>query len=359
MSWQVSLPAQLTDVEWGSWTEILEQNPALCSPFFRPEYIQCVGKVLPIEIAVLRRDGKPLAFFPFERTNRSQAGAPGRTFADYQGVIHRPDTIFDVREMLSAASLIQWRFDHLLLTHPDFVRWSWTQWNSPQIDLSRGIEDYFDDLYTRHPNLKGLKKSERRVSRDIGQIRLEFGSLDKSLLDLMLNWKAAQYEATQRSHPFAESWVRPLLETALNCSGTDFSGRLAVLWAGSEPLAIEYSLQSRHTLHTLVSAYNIEHSKHSPGMLRDLHLIESSSQHGIKTIDMGKGLEGYKQKLMNAASTLCEGAIDTNYLRNGLRSCFHRSRYRFLRSSWSTPIKRIARSAANVFPSIRRLLFMR
>ncbi len=359
MSWTVIAAKDLSECQGDAWIEILRGNPALASPFFRPEYTRCVAKELPIEVAIFSRDGQPISFFPFERVNESIAIAPGRSLADYQGIIRFADDPLDMRAMLSQANISRWEFDHLLIMDGQLNPWCWTNWESPQIDLKQGTDHYFADLFSRHANLKGLRKSERRICRDIGELRFEFGCRDQSVLELLLKWKAAQYEATQRLHPFTNAWVSILFKEMLTYQQADFRGLLTVLWAGCEPLAIEYSLQSHQTLHTLVSAYNIEYSKYSPGMLRDLHLIEECGKHGITCIDMGKGLESYKKKLMNAACKLGEGSVDSFQARGYVRHLLNESRYRFLRSPWSLPAKRVARSAARIVPSIRRILSMR
>ncbi len=61
--------------------------------------------------------------------------------------------------------------------------------------------------------------------------------------------------------------------------------------------------------HMLLCAYDPAYARYSPGLMRNLFLLESGLHHGLQKIDFGKGLEEYKRDIMNAAVRLGEGSV--------------------------------------------------
>jgi CelD/BcsL family acetyltransferase involved in cellulose biosynthesis len=80
----------LGDGDWAIWRAMLEANPALASPYFRPEFARVAGRVSPgAGVAVFSRGGETVGFFPHQR--RGGAMQPlAAPMNDYHGIIAFP-----------------------------------------------------------------------------------------------------------------------------------------------------------------------------------------------------------------------------------------------------------------------------
>ncbi len=361
MPWTLTSANQLSAAQLDAWRQLLVRAPHFESPFFTPEYTQAVAKVVPhIEVAMLHGAAGVEVVFPFERAANGRAIAVGRDIADYQGAIYARGVDFDCEAMLKFLGLTQWRFDHLFPCDGALASKCWVNWASPQIDLSNGVEDYLRELYARHKRIKRtFVQSERGLQRDLGPVRMEFASNCPHAFDLLLDWKCFQYEASKRWHPFRQQWVRTFLADAVHHDSLHFAGCLSVMYAGTTPVAINYSLRSQRTMHVLICAYDPQFARYSPGLLCFSKMIELCETAGVEIIDLGKGVEFFKRRLMNSAAMLGEGHVDLIAPRAWVRQSLEQSRYRFLRSRLSNPMRQLARSSAIAFPVIRRIFSMR
>ena len=68
LRFEILRPASLAAVHWQRWSEIQAAEPALESPYFRPEFTQAVAQVRrDVEVAVMFEGSDAIAFFPFQR----------------------------------------------------------------------------------------------------------------------------------------------------------------------------------------------------------------------------------------------------------------------------------------------------
>jgi CelD/BcsL family acetyltransferase involved in cellulose biosynthesis len=262
--------------------------------------------------------------------------------------------------MLRGLGLRRWQFDHLFPLDEPLSEWCWTEWDSPQIDFGDDHHQYWTNFQSEHKKLKhSIGRKVRKLEKDHGPVQHLSDLSDHDVLQTLLTWKSQQYESTGRLHNLRQPWVKEMLKGALDSSSSAFRGRMSALVAGGKTIAIEYSLQSKVVSHMLLCAYDPAYARYSPGLMRNLFLLESGLHHGLQKIDFGKGLEEYKRDIMNAAVRLGEGSVDVAKLRGILRCSLQRSRYWFLRSNLSSPARYVARMTASRFPFIRRLLAMR
>ena len=89
----------LGEAEWAMWRAMLAANPALESPYFRPEFARVAGCISPrAAVAVFSRDGEIVGFFPHQR--RGGAMQPlAAPMNDYHGVIAFPDAAPSLEEV--------------------------------------------------------------------------------------------------------------------------------------------------------------------------------------------------------------------------------------------------------------------
>ena len=133
----------LTSEEIAAWSAIQRSVPMLSSPYFRPEFTQAVAAVRDdVEVAVLENSGRPVGFFPFQRTPWN-AGRPiaGR-LSDYHALIAPAEVECDPVTLIRACGLSSWHFGHLVEVHKSFEPFAWSRAESPYIDLSDGFDAY-------------------------------------------------------------------------------------------------------------------------------------------------------------------------------------------------------------------------
>ena len=84
--------------EWDDWRAMLAAEPALDSPYFRPEFTRVAGRISPdAAVAVFSRGGRTVGFFPHQR--RGGAIQPlAAPMNDYHGIIGRRDEVPTLEE---------------------------------------------------------------------------------------------------------------------------------------------------------------------------------------------------------------------------------------------------------------------
>ena len=328
MSLRIELlrPSSLAAVHWQRWSQIQAAEPALDSPYFRPEFTQAVAKVRrDVEVAVMMEGSEAVGFFPFQRGPLNIGKPVGGKLSDYHGVIARSTTPIDAAELLRACRLAGWDFDHLVAAQPSFESFVTARGESPYLDLSQGYEAYAAERRAAgSEEIKNVSRKLRKCEREQGPITFELDSSDESVLDLLMQWKAAQLRQSGLMDIFAFPWTVALLKNIHRNWGEKFSGMLSVLRLGERPISIMFSLRARSVVHSWIFAYDKELSPYSPGSILLLKMAEAAQQHGISKIDLGKGTERYKLSMASAGIPLWEGTVGRSspalWLRSGWRT---------------------------------------
>lgn len=291
------------------WLEIHSRTPALGSPYFTPHFFKAVASVRgDAQVSVLRDQGRIVGFFPFQRSRLGIGGPLGGHFSDYQAVIAEPEVEWDVVEILRASGLSVWRFDHLLLEQAPFAPFVQKTDESPILKLDRGFQGYAEDLRARGSSqLANLGRKSRKMSREVGEVRLELDNRDPALLELVIANKRKQCQETGVLDVFTHSWTIELIKRIHAQRTPDFSGILSVLWAGDTPVAAHMGMRSKEVLHWWFPTYLDAYSKYSPGLILLVMLAEEAAKLGLKTLDLGKGDDAYKKNFQTGSVLLGEG----------------------------------------------------
>lgn len=310
-------PGELGPDDIASWRAMQASTPSLGSPFLSPEFTIAVGEFRPgARVAVLSEGPDVVGYFPFER-GRLGAGMPIATgLTDCQGLIHAPGVQCDARELVRACQLTMWRFDHLEASQRAFEPYRTGISRSPVIDLSNGFDAYYEKLGAQAPQFrKNTERKARKLEREIGELRFVADSDDTSALRTLLAWKSAQYRRTGQFDIFAWSWVTGLIETLFSTRGGYFSGLLSVLYAADVPVAAHFGLRGGDILAHWFPAYDVELSRYSAGLIMHLRMAEFTPAAGVRVIDMGTGLQRYKDELKNGDLFVGVGIVTTGSLR--------------------------------------------
>ena len=307
MKTTVCRPKDLSSPELDRWRAIRSRRPDLDNPFLSLEFTLAVGRTRPeARVAVVEEGGRIVAFFPFERRSFGLGVPIGAGLSDCQAIICEPDIDLDVHELLSQCGLAAWRFDHLVGTERAMVAQSSIECSSPIIDVSVGFDAY---LAHEGRHSRAIFQKERKLAREVGPVRFDFGVDDDEALSAMMAWKSEQYRRTGRPDRFAQRDTVQLVRELAKTSEPDLSGTLMTLCAGDRLVAVEFSLRSETTLAGWFPSHDCEFSRYSPGSIRTLRTIEAAGLAGLQRYDFGKGDEEYKQWLKTGDLQVCEGWV--------------------------------------------------
>ncbi|MFC5718598.1 GNAT family N-acetyltransferase [Streptomyces gamaensis] len=312
----VHRPGELTAADRAAWTALQSRAVAdgsaqLGNPFLAPEFTLAVGRCRgSARIAVVREDGGPVAFFPYQRTALGVGRAIGLGVSDAQGLVHRPGFQWDARELLHACGLSVWEFDHLVEGQKPFEVGASGLYSSPVVDVEQGFEAYLAALRKQSPKFtRTTLAKERRLGRDVGEVRYVHDERDPAVLRALIRWKSAQYRRTGRSDRFARPWIACLVHQLFHTRTPSFSGLLSVLYAGGRPVAAHFGLRSRTVLACWFPAYDPVFARYSPGLVLHLRMAEAAAGEELSHLDLGRGTKAYKNSLKTRELYVSEGLV--------------------------------------------------
>lgn len=295
-----------------AWRSVQARNHAFSNPYFCPEFTLAVGQVRDdVRVAIIENAGRPVGFFPHQRSVFGNGKPVGGPLSDFHGIIAEPDSDWDLCALMRAAKLFVWTFDHLVGDVRKFNAYVTTHAPSPQIDLTPGYQQYVQGR--RDSGSDYIKKTEglaRKLGREYGELHFTLHETGNGALDQLIRWKRDQYQRTKLTDVFGVSWTRELLARISHIQTAEFAGVCSVLYAGDRMVAAHLGMRSREVLHYWFPAYDPEFAKFSTGIILLLRMAELLVGTGVRTIDLGKGESQYKQRLMTGAVELREGAVE-------------------------------------------------
>ncbi|MET8157591.1 GNAT family N-acetyltransferase [Sphaerisporangium sp. NPDC005289] len=303
-------PRELGPSETARWRALQAADPALDSPFLSPEFTIETGRVREqARVAVLTDGADIVGFFPFERHQFGIGMPVAAGLTDAQGMVHAKDIDLDPNELMKACGLAVFEFDHLLAGQP-LVPAKHTRHPSPVIDLSDGYAAYVETLkQVSGKTYKSTAYKTRKLQRDFGPMRHDFGVTDEAVLRTLLDWKTDQYRRTGRTDRFARPWIVRLVENLLHIDTEHFGGQLDMVYVDGRPVAGHFGLRTKTTLAGWFPAYDPAYAKYSPGLIHHLAMAERAAEAGIRLIDMGRGEKEYKDKLKTGELWVTEGRV--------------------------------------------------
>ncbi|MFJ8463123.1 GNAT family N-acetyltransferase [Streptomyces swartbergensis] len=304
-------PGELGEGEKERWRALRAATETPRNPFMEPEFTEAVGLVRPqARVAVVYEGLEPAGFLPHERGPLGQGRAIGLGVSDAQGAILRPGLHPGTGELLRACALSSFAFDNLEAGQRLFVRYAAEEHATYVIDVEKGYETYESVLRAQSPKfLKTTLAKERRLGRQVGDLRFVFDERDPAALRTLMAWKSAQYRRTGRRDRFAREWITRLVGRLAQTRAPECSGTLSVLYAGRRPLAAHFGLRSASVLACWFPAYDPEFAKYSPGLVLHLRMAEAAAAEGIGMLDLGRGAAEYKDALKTGELPVYEGAV--------------------------------------------------
>ena len=336
---------ELSPGQLSTWSQVQQDDPALGSPFFRPEFTQSIAAVRDdVEVAILEEDGKPVGFFPFHRDKRDIAYPVGLGLSDCQGLVVGRDVQWAAERLLHDCRLKAWHFDHLLASQEPFKPHHWFATETSIIDLSDGFEAYRDEKRRLgHRTLKRAAEKTRKIERDLGPLRLVAHTSDAAMFSQLIEWKIEHYRQIRCVNHLAAEWKVEALRKIAATQLESFSGILSALYAGDHLLALHLGMQSGGVFHCWFPTYNREFFKYSPGLAFWVRLAQEAEPLGIECIDLGKGGERYKENLRTGTIALAEGSVDTRNVVSSFRWGWRKTRELVRSSPLRRPLQSVVR----------------
>jgi len=281
------------------WLSHLETNPAVLSPYFRPEFTEAVGRARADTFIAVINDGE--AFLPFHRDALHFGRPVGYLLSDYQGLIAPADYAIDPMQLVRGMKLAAWEFNHLPTTQRSFLPWAEVHWESPQVDIAAWKSD--------PAKLSAEHRKKRKLAREVGALEFDFDCRSEEVFWQCMNWKSEQHARTKTRDIITLPWVRRLLTDIRAAEDRDFGGILSVLRAGGKIVAAHFGIRSGKVLHYWFPSYDVELSSYSPGMTLLMDILDAAGEHGIGTVDLGRGSSLYKTRVATTAVPLIEGGV--------------------------------------------------
>jgi len=347
MQINVITPAELSDTQIRDWKNLLQLSEELSSPFFSPEFTQAVARHCGnVYVALLQEEEELVGVFPFQRGKWNRGWPVGGRLNDFQAGIFTNGIDINTRQLLRACDLREWHFDHLITSQPFFQRDFFGFSESPYIDLKMGF-DAFVSKAGSTSRIKTLLRKERKLAREIGPLRFEFHTTDRSVFESLITLKSQHLRQKKLRNVLSWDWVLPLLDDIRMCQSPGCSGTLSALYAGNELVATHLGIRDERVIHWWFTTFDPKFEKYSAGAILLLRLVEHAAQLGLTRLDLGKGEETYKKSFQTGYIEIAEGVLTRDHWNRALQHTGYRLRNRLR----ATPLRSAVKAAKRIIYS--------
>jgi CelD/BcsL family acetyltransferase involved in cellulose biosynthesis len=311
LSYKTIAAGALTPALAQQWSALQASSPTWRSPYFSPGFTQAVAGVRSdVYIALIEEGGALVGVLPFQRGSLGRGVPVGGPLSDFHGVVTRPGLEWSLQALLRAAGLASWTVDHLIDGEGHFAPFMVASHASPRMDLDQGYEAYVKAKRAAgSETVPKLQTKGRKMARELGELSFTYHVVDDAGLDELLAWKSEQLRQRGERVPFDSDWTVDLLRRIARTETEGFAGVCSELRAGGRVVARHLGMRSADTLHYWFPCYDPAYARYSPGIIGLLRLAETASLRGLRTIDLGRGDEGFKQQLMSSHAVVGDGIV--------------------------------------------------
>jgi CelD/BcsL family acetyltransferase involved in cellulose biosynthesis len=306
----VLAPDEIREKERLLWSHYLRQHP-LGSPFLSWAFVDVMGRVRDDVRVAAVEDAGELGFFPFQAGSNRTGSPAGAGISDAQAFICGRPWSFDPRDLLAAAGLVRWSFDHLLVEQASFLPFHRSRHRVPVVDLDEGYGAFIARLRSHSRDfLPQVLRRRRKLEREVGPVTFEWstGDTDEAMRSLR-HWKSQQYRRTGVWDRFACPWIAQALDWLAVTVDPDCTGVLGVLRCGDRLAAVHLGLQSADRLCWWFPAYDPELGRYSPGLILLLAVIADGAARHVPVLDLGRGEHDYKLRVADRFYEVAEGEV--------------------------------------------------
>lgn len=303
---------ELTATQRLRWREIQAMSPVWGSPYFCVEFTEAVASAREdVHVAVIEDDNRVVAFFPFQRARGGFGSPVGGPLCDIHGVLAVPEVDLDFSRLLKECGLVTWKFHCAPAEQQALAPHAMRKDESLYLDLSGGFDAYVEAMKERGAKaVNDCAYKMRKLGRDHGEVRFVPHIEDVSVLETLIDWKSAQYQASGLIDVFSFDWTRKLLMTIHSADTPDFRGRFCGLYAGDKLVAMHMGMMSRTVVNWWFPRHDNAYRKYSPGILLRWMAAEYAAGQGIQRMDLGCADEtSYKQHLATGGIPVLAGEV--------------------------------------------------
>lgn len=312
MKARVIRPQELAAADLEHWRSITEKSDLYRSAFYAPEFTIAIAEARrDAFVAVLEQAGETVGYFPFHKLRAGVAKPIGGPISDYHGPVLAPGFTPEPTDLLAACQLTAYDFNHLPVAFKALAASSYGHAQSPRIHLPDGYEAYAQErARALKKTMSTMARRRRKLEREVGPIRFSFHDASDDVYEKLQSMKAQQFAEIGVQSVFDNPWTARAIDTIRNTQSPSFAGVVSTLHAGDALMAVHLGMRSANELHWWFPTYDRTASKYSSGILLLLEIARHAHEHGVSSIDLGRGDEGYKSKFANDATELCEGSIE-------------------------------------------------
>lgn len=308
---RVLCPLELDGDQIALWKQFCEAGDIYRSPFYRPQFTLAVASCRSdARVAVLEFAGRIVGFLPFHLV-RGRVGKPiGAHINDYHGPILAPGAAIDAGDLLQAAGLDAYDFNHMPSAIAGLTSSGRGTLSSPQMDLANGYDAYAaarDASWTKAQ--REIGRRYRKTEAELGPIRFRFHDPSSEVYRQLVTMKNTQYVRLGVRMKMDTGWAGEVLERLRQTQEPDFAGVVSTLHAGDRLIAAHFGLRTADLLHWWFPAYELALSKLGPGKNLVNQCAIRAGEQGIRMIDFGKGEEDFKLHFADCEVALREGSL--------------------------------------------------
>ena len=291
---QVVSPEDLSQLDREAWSQFLAPQPLA---FLSLSFARAVGSCVPlVRVCRIVRDGRPVAYFPFQYRSRAHAIAGigerlGGELSDYFGLVAEPGFCITPKTLLRLSGLRSLLFSQLDEGQSDKGLFGEKPEIGFRIDFPRGGQEFWEEKGRNDRKfVSDTERRERKLVQEYGPISFVFsdGDAERSL-DRLIADKRSQYQRTHVRDVLSEERARAILRALCRTQDPQCEGILSTLHAGDTWVASHFGLRSGSTLHYWFPVYNPALKTFAPGRLLLKQIILSAQHNCLERIDRGGG----------------------------------------------------------------------
>jgi CelD/BcsL family acetyltransferase involved in cellulose biosynthesis len=328
------LPAAI----FSDWEEWIADRAEIQSPFCHPGFSRAVDQAMGnVEVAVAYSEGLPSAVLPFQRLNRRTAIPAGSYLSNFNGWISKSGTGTNLSQLIEASDVRSFRFHALPMEDIPTMRFCGSRRTVVYADVSKGFQAYVERKKANGSNVVAkLAQKERKISREIGELRLEVGFSEEAFARL-LEWKQQACSKRNVRNILASKGYAEVLARLPRIESPHFRHHFVRLMAGNQLVAVHLGMICHRRMAAWFPAFNPDFGQYSPGLLLLLQLVRNCEHWNVDRIDFGSGEFYFKDRFKTGESTMLEGIVDKSFTSSLLYNCWLKSRD-FVKSTELRPL---------------------
>jgi CelD/BcsL family acetyltransferase involved in cellulose biosynthesis len=306
-------PQDLSAARMARWGELQAQDLALDSPFLGPDWARVVerikGEEAGVRVAVAREDGRDVGFFAAQLGAYTAIPAGG-AMCDYQALVAQAGAAIPARGLVQALGVHRLDFTQMLAGQPTFAAYERGGCASYVIDLPQGYAAYEAERRAAGSSiLKDSDKKRRKAEREVGPARFQAFSRAVGDFERLIDWKRAQFRATDQTDIFDAPWTSRLARELFESRDPAFGGVLFTLHLGDQLAAVHLHLRGKRTIHGWLIAHDPQFDRYSPGILLFQDILRWMDRSPYERLDLGHGDYRFKRELSTGVQQVTHGFV--------------------------------------------------